>query len=93
MVAGRGDAGGEGVGGVDQEVDLLVAQKGGKALDAAEAADAGVERLRRRFVGAAGQRQQCPDILAFLQPLGEARSLGGPAQDENAHRSCGVPHG
>src|SRR3546814_12445529 len=49
-----GDARGEGVGGVDQQVDALAPQVVGQGLDPTEAADAQAAGQGGRLLGAAG---------------------------------------
>ena len=77
---------GEGVGGVEQGVDLVLAEVGGQAVDAAEAADAAGDRLRDGVAGAAGERQgRVPRAVG--ERAGQAGSFGGAAEDQDVHEA------
>ena len=78
------NAGGEGMGGVDQHRELTFAQKPGKPLRSAETADAGLDRLRPGLQRAAGERQERFETRVTGQPSGERAGLGGSTQKKNA---------
>ena len=80
--------GGIGMRGIDHGVDLLVAQPSRKPFDAAEAADAGGQRLRSGIGGSAGQRQGGVEARVAGQQLRQRRGFGGAAENEDAH--CGT---
>lgn len=78
--------GGEGVGRVDEMRDALARQIGGKASDAAKAADTHRNRLGARVVGAPGIAQH-----RALAPLGQC--LGKRARLRGAAKDQDVAHG
>ena len=92
----RRDPAGEGMGGVEEDGDLLLAQPVGEAGGAAEAAAAhgeaghGGRQLRR--AGAAGEGEGDPDAGAGGEAACERPGLAGAAEDENVERGVGV-HG
>jgi len=69
---------------VDDSVDPFVAQIVGKTGSAAEAATADRHRLRRRRLGAAGQRHDDFKIGALGQALGQFSRFRGTAEDKDA---------
>ncbi len=78
---------GEGVRGVDQQVISAGLQESGKCGSAAETADANRNRLRGRFFGAAGKRQQNIAIIPRRERLGQQPRLAGAAEDQDAGSS------
>ena len=79
-----GNAGGEGVGCVDQQIDGLILQVTGETLGAAEAAGANRNRLRSRIGGSACQRQDDIEIGARRQRLCQPAGFRRATQDQNA---------
>jgi hypothetical protein len=79
-----GDARGKRVGGINQKVELIVTQKIGQTLCAAKAATARCNRLRHRFGGPAGQRQQHVAINTAFQPVRQLPGLGRSPEYQNA---------
>lgn len=78
---------GEGVGSVDQQVISTGLQEIGKRGSAAETTDANRNRLRGRFFGAAGKRQQNIAIITHRERLGQEARLAGAAEDQDAGSS------
>lgn len=78
---------GEGVRGVDQKVISAGLQEIGKCGSAAETADADRNRLRGRFFGASGKRQQNIAIIPRRERLGQQPRLAGAAEDQDAGSS------
>lgn len=78
------DARGEGMGGVDQKIEIFSLQKLGKSVAAAEAAAAGRDRLRHRLCRASGQRKQAVAIGALRQGGGQLPRFGRAAKDQDA---------
>lgn len=96
----RGDAGGlgresgigrnalgEGMRGVDQQTISAGLEEIGKCGSAAETTDANWNRLRGRFLGATGKRQQNIAIITRRQRLGQQPRLAGAAEDQDAGSS------
>ena len=73
---------GKGMGRVDQMCDRLLLQIGGKARNAAKAADADGHRLRPGTVRAAGIAQHRA-VAALGKRLCKSARLGSPAQNED----------
>lgn len=78
---------GEGVRGVDQQVISAGLEEIGKCGSAAETTDTNRNRLRGRFFGAAGKRQQNIAIITRRQRLGQQPRLAGAAKDQDAGSS------
>ncbi len=78
-----GDAAGEGVGGVDEDVDAFGREPAREAFGAAEAAGADIARLRDGIAGAAGEREGHAGVGARGEAGGELARLGGAAQDQD----------
>lgn len=74
---------GEGMGGVDQEGDVMFTQPAGEAVRAAKAAAAGCNRLGKGFLGASGQREDGGKVVAPGDKTGELACLAAAAQNEN----------
>ena len=70
---------------IDDGLDLVVAQIGGKSFHPAETTNARCDRLDARRGGAAGQRQRGLETRIGPDQPGECRSLRRAAQYENAH--------
>lgn len=83
------DAGCEGVCGIDQQVDLFVADIAGKPLGAAETAAAYRNGLRCRIGGSAGKRQDELEIRSGGKGRCQRTGLRRTAEDQNA----GLAHG
>lgn len=79
---------GEGVRGVDQQTISAGLEETGKCGSAAETTNANRNRLRGRFFGAAGKRQQNIAIITRRERLGQQPRLAGAAKDQDA----GSPH-
>ncbi len=77
------DLPGEGVGGVDEDVDAFGFEPAGEARRAAEAADAERGRLRAGVAGAAGQREGDAQAAAIGEAGGEVARFGGAAEDQD----------
>ncbi|MGZ2504948.1 hypothetical protein ACVINI_005493 [Rhizobium beringeri] len=73
--------------GVDQQVISAGLQEISKCGSAAETADANRNRLRGRFFGAAGKRQQNIAIITRRERLGQQPRLAGAAEDQDAGSS------
>lgn len=86
--AGRAGIGGnlfgEGMRGVDQEIDRMRYKVGGKPFRAAETAGADRHGLRCRIERAAGQRQRDGEIGTFAKPTGQVARFGRAAENEDA---------
>ncbi len=78
---------GEGVRGVDQQVISARLEEIDKCGSAAETADPDRNRLRGRFIGAAGKRQQNIAITTRRERLGQQPRLAGAAKDQDAGSS------
>lgn len=87
-----GDLGGEGVGGVDHGIDRVVAEPGGEAGCAAEAADAVGDGGQDRGNGAAGERKDRGVVLIGFEGAGEGRGFAGAAEDQEVEFSV-LGHG
>jgi hypothetical protein len=74
---------GIGVGGVDDDVDVLVAHEADQALDAAEAARARGARNGRRLARAAGQGRDRLEAAPPLEQPCQLRRFSGTAKDQN----------
>ncbi len=79
-----GNAGGERMGRVDQQIDGLILQVAGETLGTAEAAGANGNRLRSRIGGSPRQRQGDIEIGARCQRLRQPASFRRATQDQNA---------
>ncbi len=75
---------GEGMRGVDQEIDRMRFKIGGKPLGAAETAGPRWHGLRRGIERAAGERQRNGEIVAFGKPAGQIARFRRAAQNEDA---------
>ncbi len=84
-----GDAGREGMGGIDHQIDLFIADIAGKPLCATETAAAHRNGLRRRIGSPAGKRQDSVEISARGKGCRQRAGLGRTAEDQNA----GLAHG
>jgi len=88
LAAGRDGMGGHLVGvgmrGIDDGLDLVVAQEAGEALDAAKAAAAGRNRLWPRLGRAAGERQDRREPRVARDLAGQCRGLDGAAEDQDS---------
>lgn len=82
-----GDALGEGMRGVDQQIISAPVQEIGERRAAAETTDSNRNRLRSRFFGATGQRQNNVAIVARRERFGQQARLAGAAEDQNARSS------
>ena len=69
------------MGGVDEKVDAVFLEMGGKTLDAAEAADADRHACGTGFSRAAGERQR--DVVLRGEFSGKLAGFGGAAEDED----------
>jgi hypothetical protein len=83
---------GIGMGGVDDDVDLLLADEADQPLDAAEAAGAGGARQGRRLAGPARQRADHLQAAAALDGPRQLRRLGGAAENKDAPLRRAVCH-
>lgn len=79
-----GDLPGKGVGGVDQQIDGVLAQKGRKPLCPAETAGAHRHGLRHRIERAAGKRQGDGEIGPVREPFRQIPRFRRAAQDKDA---------
>ena len=86
------DLGGEGVGGVDHGIDRVVAEIGGEAGCAAEAADAVGDGWQDRGGGAAGEREDRGVARIGFEGAGEGRGFAAAAEDQEIEFS-GLGHG
>ncbi len=77
--------GGKGMRRIDDSFDALVLQEANESLNAAETAGAGWDGQGSGIVGATGHGQQRTELGPACQPIRERGSLGGAAQNENAH--------
>lgn len=84
-----GDAGSEGMGSVDHQIDGFVTKIAGKPLGATETAAAYWNGLRRRIGGPAGKRQDNVEIGARGKGCRQRTGLRRAAQDQNT----GLAHG
>lgn len=75
---------GEGMRGVDQEIDRMRSKIGGKPFGAAETAGADRHGLWCRIERAAGERQRDGEIGAFAKPTGQIACFRRAAQNEDA---------
>ena len=73
---------GEGMGGVDHQIDSLGGQMGGQAGRPAETAQPHRYRLGHRRLGAAGQGHGHRQIAARRQGTGQLARLGGAAENQ-----------
>jgi hypothetical protein len=70
---------------IDDSFDALVLQEANESLNAAETADAGWDGQGSGIAGATGQGHEGTELGPACQPIRERGSLGGAAQNENAH--------
>ena len=87
-LGGKGGIGrnslGEGMRGVDQQPIAAGFQEIGQRRSTAETTDANWNRLRGRFFGAPGERQQNIAITPRRKRLGQQARLAGAAEDQDA---------
>jgi hypothetical protein len=74
------------MGGIDQHVDILGREMGGKAVDAAEAADPDRHRMRYDVPDPAGERNGDVKVRVSGQPFRQFAGLGRAAKNEDASR-------
>ena len=79
---------GEGVGGIDDDVDFLIRQIGFEPRDTAEPAAAERDRRLYRVLGAAGQRQDRVEIGPAHDVARQSARLGGAAQNQKSHETA-----
>lgn len=84
-----GDAGSEGMGGVNHQIDGFVAKIAGKPLGTTETAAADRNGLGRRIGGPAGKRQDDVEIVARGKGRRQRTGLRRTAQDQNADLAHG----
>ena len=84
-----GDAGREGMGGIDHQIDLFIDDIAGKSLCAPETAAAHRNGLRRRIGGSSGKRQNNIEITARGKRPRQRSGLGRAAEDQNADLAHG----
>lgn len=75
------------MGGIDQEVDIFVAQEVREALRPAETAGANRNRLRARRGRAAGEREQRLESSVCREGFGEPARFARSSKDEETHGS------
>ena len=80
----RGNSGGKGMRGIDQQVEFAFAQEAGKPFGAAETTNSHGNRLFGRFFGASGQRQQSIGVGTLPQRGRQLARLARAAQYQNA---------
>lgn len=75
---------GEGMGRVDEQVDIFLSQVSNQAIDTAEAADPGRQGQGFRLAGPTRQRDRRVDIRPPCQAFGQSARLRRAAKNENA---------
>lgn len=80
----RGNSGGKGMRGIDQQVEFAFAQEAGKPFGAAETTNPHGNRLFGRFFRAPGKRQQSIDVGTLPQRGRQLARLARAAQYQNA---------
>lgn len=84
-----GNAGREGMGGIDHQIDLFIDDIADKPLCATETAAAHRNGLRRRIGGSSGKRQNNVEISARGKRRRQRSGLGRAAEDQNADLAHG----
>lgn len=84
-----GNALGEGMRGVDQQIISAGLQEIGERRSPAETTDSNRNRLRGRFFGTTGQRQKNVAIVTRRERFGQQTRLVGAAEDQDARSSHG----
>ncbi len=78
--------GGEGVGGIDEETDVVLPYPRGKPVDPAEPTDAHIPGRQPGSGHPPGERGGDADAPVTGEALGQPTRLGGPSQNKHMHR-------